>query len=63
MGLNEIEPLIRDYFIEDIECNGVDTPVYIIHRVYRNLRTNVVFKDIEKLASFVEKGKKVCTKK
>jgi len=55
IGLNEIDPLLRDYFIEDIECNGIDTPVYIIHRVYRNLRTNVVFNDVEKLASFVEK--------
>src|SRR3989344_3126926 len=26
IGLNEIDPLLRDYFIEDIECNGVDTP-------------------------------------
>src|SRR3989338_4670566 len=32
--LNEIDPLLRDYFIEDIECNGVDTPVYVVHRVY-----------------------------
>ena len=55
IGLNEIDPVIRDYFIEDIECNGVDTPVYVIHRVYRNLRTNVIYKDVEKLASFVEK--------
>jgi archaeal flagellar protein FlaI len=55
IGLNEVDPLLKDYFIEDIECNGVDTPVYIIHRVYRNLRTNLVYKDIDKLASFVEK--------
>ncbi len=55
IGLNEAEPLLRDYFIEDIECNGIDTPVFIIHRVYRNLRTNIVYRDIDKLASFVEK--------
>jgi archaeal flagellar protein FlaI len=55
IGMNEIDPLLRDYFIEDIECNGTDTPLYIIHRVYRNLRTNVVFHDVDKLASFVEK--------
>ena len=55
VGFNEIDPLLRDYFIEDIECNGSDTPIFIIHRIYRNLRTNIVFKDIEKLASFVEK--------
>lgn len=55
IGLNEVDPLLRDYFIEDIECNGIDTPVYIVHRVYRNLRTNIKFKDVEKLASFIEK--------
>jgi len=55
IGLNEIDPLLRDYFIEDIECNGVDTPVYVVHRIYRNLRTNLNYHDIDKLASFVEK--------
>ncbi len=55
IGLNEIEPLLRDYFIEDIECNGADAPIYLIHRIYRNLRTNIIYKDIDKLASFVEK--------
>src|SRR3989338_2327880 len=55
IGLNEVDPLLRDYFIEDIECNGTDTPIYVIHRIYRNLRTNLAYKDVEKLASFVEK--------
>ena len=55
IGFNEIEPLLRDYYIEDIECNGADTPVYIVHRVFRNLKTNLEFKHIESLASFVEK--------
>src|SRR3989344_3923356 len=55
VGLNEVDPLLRDYFIEDIECNGADTAVYVIHRIYRHLRTNLVYKDIDKLASFVEK--------
>jgi len=60
IGLNEIEPIIRDYYIEDIECNGVNTPVYVIHRIYRNMRTNIVYKDIEGLASFVEKLAQKC---
>lgn len=55
IGFNEIDPILRDYFIEDIECNGVNTPLFVIHRVYRNLRTNVIFNDAEKLASFIEK--------
>ncbi len=62
VGFNEIEPLIRDYFIEDIECNGMNIPLYIVHRVYRNMKTNIKFRDIEKLASFVEKLAQRCGK-
>lgn len=62
MGLNDIEPLTRDYFIEDIECNGVNTPVYLVHRLYRNLRTNIVYKSMDSLASFVEKLAQRCGK-
>jgi len=55
IGLNEIEPMMRDYFIEDLECNGKDQNMYIVHRVFRNIKTNVKFTEMEPLASFVEK--------
>lgn len=55
MGMNEVEPLLRDYFVEDIECNGADTPIYLVHRMYRNMKTNLIFKDLDRLGSFVEK--------
>lgn len=55
IGLNEIEPMLRDYFIEDIECNGLDSPIYVVHRIFRNLKTNLTFKDMTKLEGFVEK--------
>jgi len=62
VGLNEIEPIIKDYFIEDIECNGVNTPVYIVHRVYRNMRTNVSYSSMDILSGFVEKLAQRCGK-
>jgi len=62
VGLNEIEPLIRDYFIEDIECNGIDTPIYIVHRIYKNLKTNIQFNSLDRIASFVEKLAQRCGK-
>ena len=55
VGLNETEPLMRDFFIEDIECNGINTPIFIVHRIYRNIKTNIEFKSVDKLAAFVEK--------
>ncbi|MBI2499024.1 Flp pilus assembly complex ATPase component TadA [Candidatus Woesearchaeota archaeon] len=62
VGLNEIEPIMRDYFIEDIECNGVNSSVYIVHRKYRNIRTNVLYNDVSKLTSLVEKLAQKCGK-
>jgi flagellar protein FlaI len=55
IGFNEVDPLLRDYFVEDIECNGINSPVYIVHRIYRNLKTNLVYKNVDILESFTEK--------
>jgi len=55
VGLNRIEPIIKDYFIEDIECNGVNTPVFVVHRVYRNMKTSVNYPSLPELSNFVEK--------
>ena len=62
IGFNETEPLLRDYFVEDIECNGGHSPIYIVHRVYRNLKTNIIFRKNEVLESFVEKLAQRCGK-
>ncbi|MCX6746541.1 MAG: type II/IV secretion system ATPase subunit [Candidatus Pacearchaeota archaeon] len=60
MGINEIEPILKDYYVEDIECNGSNAPVYIIHRIYRNIRTNLSFNNVDKLESLVEKLAQRC---
>ncbi len=62
VGFNEAEPLLRDYFVEDIECNGSNTPVYIVHRIFRNLKTNLIFKENERMENFVEKLAQRCGK-
>lgn len=62
VGFNEADPLLRDFFVEDLECNGLDTPVYIVHRIYRNLKTNLVYKDLDRLSGFVEKIAQKCGK-
>src|SRR3989338_4366183 len=62
VGLNELEPLMNDYYIEDVECNGVNTPLYVVHRKYRNIRTSLVYPSIERLTSFVEKIAQKCGK-
>ncbi|MFC1710826.1 ATPase, T2SS/T4P/T4SS family [Nanoarchaeota archaeon] len=62
VGFNETDPLLRDYFVEDIECNGTEGPLYVVHRIFRNLRTNIRFRENAKLESFVEKLAQKCGK-
>jgi flagellar protein FlaI len=60
VGLNRIEPLLNDYYIEDIECNGIGFPIYIVHRKYENMRSNVIFKELQEITDFVEKIAQKC---
>ena len=62
LGFNEIEPILKDYFVEDIECNGINTPIYIVHRLYRNIKTNTTFKKSRIIEGFVEKLAQRCGK-
>jgi flagellar protein FlaI len=42
-----------DDSIEDISCNGLNTPLYVWHRKYESLPTNVVFYSKDELAKIV----------
>jgi len=54
-GYGKIDPLMADPNIEDISCNGVGKPIYLWHRKYENIKTNIFFKDKEELDNFVMK--------
>ena len=43
IGLGPIEPLMADPNIEDIHCDGYNIPVFIYHKKYANIKTNLVF--------------------
>ncbi len=62
IGLDYIEPILRDKNIEDISCDGINIPIYVYHRDPRigSLRTNIVFRDKEQLDSFVNKIAEKC---
>jgi flagellar protein FlaI len=55
VGFGRIDALMRDPNIEDISCDGVEKPVYIWHRRYENLETNMVFHDDQELDDSVVK--------
>jgi len=60
VGLGTVEPFMNDYFIEDVECNGINFPIYVVHRKFRNLRTSIMFYSNKETAAFVEKLAQRC---
>ncbi len=60
VGLNEIEPIMHDPYIEDFGVDGVGVPVYVIHQKFGSMKTNIVYKDEEKLREFVVKLAEKC---
>lgn len=60
VGLNEIEPMMQDPNIEDISCDGIGIPLFIIHRKYGSIKSNVVYNDEKRLKDFVVKLAERC---
>lgn len=52
IGYGFVDPLLKDPAIEDISCDGVDVPVFLYHRKYQNIKTNIVMNE-EELDLFV----------
>jgi len=55
VGFGRIDPLMRDPNIEDISCDGVNRPVYVWHRNFESVETNLEFENDEELDNMVVK--------
>src|SRR5512136_807208 len=55
VGFGKIDPLMRDPNIEDISCDGVKKPVYVWHRKYESVETNLTLDSDEVLDNMVVK--------
>ncbi|MCK4424105.1 type II/IV secretion system ATPase subunit [Candidatus Bathyarchaeota archaeon] len=52
-GYGRIDSLMKDHLIEDISADGVNIPIYVWHRIYESLPTNIIFNDEAELNSFI----------
>jgi flagellar protein FlaI len=55
VGFGRIDPLMRDPNIEDISCDGVNKAVYVWHRKYESIETNLEFETDEELDNAIVK--------
>lgn len=46
-GYGKLDVLLKDPMIEDISCDGAKVPVYLYHRKYTNIETNIIFEEEE----------------
>jgi flagellar protein FlaI len=53
VGYGKIDPLMKDHLIEDISADGVNIPIYVWHRMYESIPTNIIFKEETELDSFI----------
>lgn len=51
-GYGRIDPLMRDAALEDISCNGPSIPVFVFHRQFGSIPTNISF-EAEEMNRFV----------
>jgi flagellar protein FlaI len=62
IGLGKLEVLMKDPNIEDISCDGSGVFLFLYHRRYGSLKSNIQFEDEDQLTAFVVKLAQKCGK-
>ena len=62
LGFGKIDSLMKDPHIEDISCDGANVPIFLYHRKYGSVKSNIKFKDEEELSYFVVRLAQKCGK-
>ncbi len=60
LGFGRIDAIMRDMRLEDVSCDGPNTPIYIYHKAYNSVPTNVIFTDDDELDSFAIRIAQLC---
>jgi len=55
LGYGVLDPIMKDPNIEDISCNGVGIPLFVWHRKYESIPTNITFTAEEALNELIMK--------
>lgn len=53
VGYGKIDSLMYDVHVEDIGCSGVNKSIFLWHRKYENIKTNIIFRDEQELNDFI----------
>ncbi len=62
IGLGKLEVIMKDPNIEDISCDGSGVFIFLYHRRYGSLKSNIQFNEEDELTDFVVKLAQKCGK-
>jgi flagellar protein FlaI len=60
LGFGKIDGIMRDENIEDVSCDGTGAPIFVWHRKYESIQSNVKFETSHELENFVFKLAYLC---
>ncbi len=53
VGFGKIDVVMRDPYIEDVSCDGIKVPVYVWHKDFESISSNIVFETINELNTVI----------
>jgi len=53
VGYGKIDVITRDTNVEDVSCDGTAIPIFLYHRDYGSIKSNVVYETDEELEGFI----------
>jgi len=62
LGYGRIDILMHDEGIEDVSCDGPNIPIFLYHKKFDEISTNIIFKEDDELDSFVVRLSQICGK-
>ena len=62
LGYGKINIIMEDQGIEDISCDGHKIPIFIYHKKYDEITSNIIYQDEVELNSFVVRLAQICGK-
>ncbi len=55
LGFGPLNVIINDYRVEDVSCDGVNVPIFVWHRKYESIPTNIRFLEKDALDDYIVK--------
>ena len=62
LGYGRIDILMHDEGIEDVSCDGPNIPIFLYHKKFDEIATNIIFNESDELNSFVVRLSQICGK-